>query len=180
MWRNLSNPGVIPLHKSKKSYMGVMGFFMQIRRLLYLVVLCLFAFIEMGRSGLSRRTFEFFSYENNRSVVEDRMLRKTPAMEGDIKTYVKELILGPVSVDFAPLLTKGTQLRSFMYRNGIVYADFSSEAALPVLGGRPIFDGFLALNQGIRRNFRSVSDVKLFVNGNEVFFGEFSKNFTAE
>ena len=157
-----------------------MGFFKQIRRLAYLTVLCFFAFIELGRSGLSRRTFEFFTYDNNRSVVEDRMLRKTGSMENDIKTYVKELILGPVSVDFAPLLTKGTQLRSFLYRNRTVYADFSKEAALQVQGGKPLFDGFLAVNEGIRRNFQSVSDVKLFVNGNEVFFGEFSKIFSAE
>ena len=134
----------------------------------------------MGRSGLSRRTFEFFTYDNNHSVVEARMLRNTASLEDDIKIYIKELILGPVSLDFAPLVTKGTQLRSFMYRNGTVYADFSKEAALPVLGGKPLFDSFLTLNQGIRRNFRSVSDVKLFVNGNEVFFGEFSKFFSAE
>jgi len=155
-------------------------FFRQIRRLAYLVVLCFFAFVELGHSGLSRRTFEFFAFDDHRSVVEDRMLRKTASIEDDIKAYIKELILGPVSVDFAPLVTKGTQLRSFMYRGGTVYADFSNEAALPVQGGRPLFDGFLALNQGIRRNFRSVSGVKLFVNGNEVFFGEFSKFFRAE
>ncbi|MCL1928653.1 MAG: GerMN domain-containing protein [Treponema sp.] len=157
-----------------------MVFFKQIRRLAYLVVLTVFAFIEMGHSGLSRRTFEFFSYENNRSVVEDRMLHKASSREANIKSYVEELILGPVSLDFAPLLTKGTKLRSFMYRNRVVYADFSREAALPIQGGKPLFDSFLTLNQGIRRNFSEVSDVKLFVNGNEVFFGEFSKFFSAE
>jgi spore germination protein GerM len=155
-------------------------FFKQIRRLAYLIVLTVFAFIEMGRSGLSRRTFEFFTYDNNRSVVEDRMLHTASSKEADIKSYVEELILGPVSLDFAPLLIKGTKLRSFMYRNGVVYADFSREAALPIQGGKPIFDNFLTLNQGIRRNFSGVSDVKLFVNGNEVFFGEFSKIFRPE
>ena len=146
----------------------------------YLIVIAVFAFIELGRSGLSRRTFEFFTYDNSRSVIEDRMLRKTQTMESDIKAYVEELILGPVSKDYAPLVTAGTKLNSFMYRNGTVYADFTKEAALPVQGGRPLFDSFLALNGGIRRNFRQISDVKLFVNGNEVFFGEFKKNFSAE
>ena len=157
-----------------------MVFFRQMRRLAYLIVLSIFAFIEMGRSGLSRRTFEFFAYDNNRSVVEDRMLQKTSSIENDIKSYVQELILGPVSLDYAPLVTKGTKLRSFMYRNNTVYADFSKEAVLPVQGGKPLFDSFLTLNQGIRRNFGDVSDVKLFVNGNEVFFGEFSKIFRPE
>ena len=157
-----------------------MVFFRQIRRLAYLVIITLFAFIEMGRSGLARRTFEFYTYDNSRSVVEDRMLHKTSSKENDIKNYVEELILGPVSLDFAPILTKGTQLRSFMVRDNTVFADFSKEAALPVYGGRPLFDGFLTLNQGIRRNFSYVSDVKLFVNGNEVFFGEFLKIFSSE
>ena len=157
-----------------------MVFFRQIRRLSYLVVLSIFAFIEMGRMGLSRRTFEFFAYDNQRSVVEDRMLHKTGVLENDIKNYLEELILGPVSLDFAPLLTKGTKLNSFMLRDGTVYADFSKESGLPVPRGRPLFDGFLTLNQGIRRNFSNVSDVKLFINGNEVFFGEFSKFFSTE
>jgi spore germination protein GerM len=153
---------------------------MQIRRLAYLAGLTIFAFIELGRSSLSRRTFEFFTYDNNRSVVEDRMLHRTSSAEKDIKSYVEELILGPVSLDSAPLLASGTKLRSFMYRDNTVYADFSKEAVLPVYGGKPLFDSFLALNQGIRRNFDSVSDVKLFVNGNEIFFGEFSKFFREE
>ena len=159
---------------------GFLVFFTQIRRLAYLVVIIVFAFIEMGRSGLSRRTFEFYTYENSLSVVEDRMLQKDPIMEEDIKNYVNELILGPVSLDYAPLLTKGTKLRSFMYRERVVYADFSKEAALQVQGGIPLYDSFLTLNQGIRRNFSDVVDVKLFVNGNEVFFGEFSKFFSKE
>ena len=157
-----------------------MAFFKQIRRLAYLAVLTIFAFIEMGRSGFSRRTFEFFVYDGNRSVVEDRMLRKTFSRENDIKMYVEELILGPVSLDYAPLVTKGTALRSFMYRDRTVFADFSRDAALPVHGGGDLYDSFLTLNKGIRRNFSDVSNVKLFVNGNEVFFGEFSKNFSAE
>jgi hypothetical protein len=154
--------------------------FRQIRRFAYLIVLTVFAFIDLNRLGLSRRTFEFFTYDNNSSVIEDRMLRKTQTDESDIKIYIEELILGPVSLDYAPLVSSGTKLNSFMYRDGTVYADFTKEAALPVNSGRPLFDCFLALNQGIRRNFSQVKDVKLFVGGNEVFFGEFIKNFSAE
>ena len=157
-----------------------MALFKQIRRLAYLAVVTVFAFIDMNDAGLSRRTFEFFTFKHNLPVVEDRMLRTTSSLESDIKAYVEEFILGPVSVDFAPLITKGTKLQSFMFRNGTVYADFSGEAVLPIPGGQPLFDGFLALNLGIRRNFPSVTGVKLFVNGNEVFFGEFLKIFSAD
>jgi hypothetical protein len=144
-----------------------------------LAVLAVFAFIQFSRSGLARRTFEFSSFDGN-PVVEDRMLRKGLSREQDIRYYIEELILGPVSVDFAPLITKGTKLASFMYRDRTVYADFSSGAILPVRGGRPLFDSFLAVNRGIRRNFHDVKDVKLFIEGREAFFDEFQKIFGAD
>ncbi|MDR0598590.1 MAG: GerMN domain-containing protein [Treponema sp.] len=156
-----------------------MVFFRQIRRLAYLVVLLVFAFFQMGNSGVARRTFEFFTYEGT-PVVEDRMLRVFPSREQTVKSYVEELILGPVSVDLAPLVTKGVKLRSFMYRDKTVYADFSGDAALPVQGGRPLFESFLVLNRNIRRNFRSVAGIRLFINGNEIFFDEFEKIFGAD
>ena len=154
--------------------------FKQIRRLTYLVILLGFAIFQLATSGLVRRTFEFYAYDDQRSVIEERMLHKTPLPEASIRAYIEELVLGPVSVDLAPLVTAGTRLRAFMYRDGVVYADFTPDAIHPVQGGRPLFDGFLAINQGIRRNFRQVSDVKLFVFGNEVFFEEFEKFFGAE
>ncbi|MDR2210272.1 MAG: GerMN domain-containing protein [Spirochaetaceae bacterium] len=154
-----------------------MGFFKQIRRLVYLAALLGFTFFELFHSRLTRRTFEFPALEDGKLVVEDRMLHKAGSLEQNIRNYVDELVLGPVSVTCAPLLTKGVKLRSFMYRDGTVYADFSGDAVLPVQGGLPLFDSFLALNRGIRRNFRSISAVKLFVNGNEVFFSEFDRIF---
>jgi hypothetical protein len=153
-----------------------MDFFKQIRRLVYLAAVTVFAFFELFHLGMVRRTFEFFTYDGN-PMVEDRMLHKASTMEMDIKKYVEELILGPVSVDLAPLITKGTKLRSFMYRDRTVYADFSGDAVLPVHHGQPLSDGFLGLNRSIRRNFHAVSDVRLFVNGNEVFLQEFEKIF---
>jgi len=145
-----------------------------------LIVLIVFAIIDISRSGLARHTFEFFAFDDKRPVVEDRMLYKSGSVEADIKFYIEELIMGPVSVDLAPLVTRGTTLRAFIFREGTVYADLSREAVHPVPGGRPLFDGFLAINQGIRRNFNAVSDVKLFIHGNEVFFEEFEQIFRQE
>jgi hypothetical protein len=159
---------------------GTLVFFKQIRRLAYLVALTVFAYFELIHSGMARRTFEFSTFDGGKPMAEDRMLHKAASREMDIRQYLEELVLGPVSVDLAPLLPPETKLRSFMYRDGTVYADFSGDAALPVQGGLPLLDSFLALNRGIRRNFRSVSDVKLFINGNEVFFSEFEKIFDSD
>jgi hypothetical protein len=55
-----------------------------------------------------------------------------------------------------------------------VYADLTESALFPLEGSRDVFRGLLTLNEGIRRNFPFVGDVRLFIGGNEAFFNEFN------
>jgi hypothetical protein len=146
------------------------------RRLCYLILIGIFALGEFFISGLVRRTFVFYSNREETSMVEDRMLRRSSSRETDIKRYVDEALLGPVSPDSAPLFPRETRLESFMYRDGIVYADLSESALFPPEGG-DLFRNLLTLNEGIRRNFSFVKGVKIFIGGNEVFFKEFREIF---
>jgi len=169
---------------SSKFFSAIGAFFSnkKYRRLSYLVLICLFALGEFWHSGLVRRTFVFYSYLKGETVVEDRMLRLSSDRETDIRRYIEEVLLGPVSPDLAPLFPRETRLFSFMYREGLVYADLTEAAALPFQdadsGLDPpergeVFRSLLTLNEGIRRNFPYVKDVRLFIGGNEVFFEEF-------
>ena len=142
------------------------------RRFLYLAVIFLVALGEFLYSGLVRRTFIFYSIEDN-TVVEDRLLRRSSDRETDIRRYVDEVLLGPVSRDSVSLFPRETRLHSFIYREGVVYADLTEPAALPPPEGGSVFRSLLTLNEGIRRNFSYVKDVRLFIGGNEVFFEEF-------
>ena len=148
------------------------------RRLFYLVVISLFALGEFLLSGLVRRTFIFYSNIGGNSVIEDRMLRQSSNRETDIRRYVDEVLLGPSSPDSAPLFPRETRLNSFIYRGGVVYTDLSESAALPSGENGDVFRSLLTLNQGIRRNFPQVKDVRLFIGGNEVFFEELRRIFT--
>ena len=143
------------------------------RRLFYLVFLCLIALLDFFHLGLVRRTFLFYYGSEGKPVVEDRLLRRSGERELDIRRYVDEVLLGPVSPDLAPLFPRETRLHSFMYRDGVVYADLTESAALPPVEGGVVFRSLLTLNEGIRRNFSHVRDVRLFIGGNEVFFEEF-------
>ena len=143
------------------------------RRFVYLAALSLFALGEFLFSGLARRTFVFYSTIEGNTVVEDRMLRRASNPETDIHRYVDEVLLGPVSPDLSPLFSRETRLNSFMYRDGVVYADLTESAALPPEGNGDTFRSLLTLNEGIRRNFPKIKDVRLFIGGNEVFFNEF-------
>jgi len=147
------------------------------RRLFFLLAISLFALGEFLLSGLVRRTFIFYSNVGGHSVIEDRMLRHSSDRETDIHRYVDEVLLGPASPDSAPLFPRETRLHSFMFRDGVVYTGLSEPAALPVSGNGDVFRSLLTLNQGIRRNFPQVKDVRLFIGGNEVFFEEFRRIF---
>jgi hypothetical protein len=127
---------------------------------------------------MSRRTFVFYTFDRGEALVEDRMLPRSASREEDIARYVEEALLGPVSLEAAPLLARGARLRSLIFRDGTVYGDLSQSAALPVSGAKTdVFTGMLTLNEGIRRNFSYVSNVKLFIEGNEAFFKEFTDIF---
>jgi hypothetical protein len=151
---------------------GIIGFFgkKHTRRLIYLCILGIAAYGNFLRLGLVRRTFVFYAMRDAVPVVEDRMFSQAASAEDDIIRYVEEVLLGPVSLDTAPLFPRETKLRSLLYREGVVYADLSAPAALPSQGNGDAWRNLDTLNRGIRRNFSFVQDVKLFVEGHEVFF----------
>jgi len=140
--------------------------------LFFLLVLGLIALMDFFRLGLVRRTFVFYSEMEGKAVVENRMLRRSGDRETDIRRYVDEALLGPVTPGSGPLFPRETRLNAFMYRDEVVYSDLTEAAALPSEGG-DVFRSLLTLNEGIRRNFPYIKNVKLFIGGNEAFFEEF-------
>jgi hypothetical protein len=149
------------------------------RYLCFLVLISIVALVDYLVLGLVRKTFVFYSVLEGTQIVEERMQRHSDSPETNMRRYTEEALLGPVSPDAAFLFPGETKLQSFVYRDGVVYADFSESAALSAdsPGAEDVFLGFLTLNEGIRRNFSSVKDVRLFIGGNEIFFNEFRENF---
>lgn len=132
-----------------------------------------FAIFDLANSGFARRTFEFFAFEGGAAVVEDRMIPKSDSKELDIERYVRTALLGPVSLDLAPLFSPGTELRSLLYRDGVLYVDLSESAALPIQGNRDVIQCLETLERGIRRNFSYISELMLFIDGNQIIFQNF-------
>jgi len=140
------------------------------RCLFFIGVLGLLALTQFLVLGLARRTFIFYTVDDGKIVVEDRMLKHSKSREGDIIRYTEEMLLGPVSPDLLPLFPRETRLKSLLYRNGVVFADFSAPAALPPLEGGSTNVNFRTFYAGILRNFPYVKDVRFFVEGNAVTF----------
>jgi hypothetical protein len=144
------------------------------RRLLFIVILTAAAITEFFILGLARRTFVFYTINDGVIVVEDRMLKRASSREGDIARYTEEMLLGPVAPDLLPLFPRETRLKSLLYRNGVVFIDFSIDASLPPLEGGRTLDNFRTFYDGILRNFSYVKDVRFFIEGNAVFIEEFN------
>jgi len=143
------------------------------RSLLLIGILAIVALTEFFVLGLARRTFVFYTINDGVLVVEDRMLKHSKSREGDIIRYTEEMLLGPVAPGLLPLFPRETGLKSLLYRNGVVYADFSVDAALPPLEGGKTIDNFRTFYAGILRNFSYVDDVRFFIEGNAIFTDEF-------
>jgi hypothetical protein len=149
------------------------------RRLALLLILGLAALIEFFVSGLVRRTFVFYTIDGGVLTVEDRMLKRDRSREMELKRYVEEAVLGPVSPGLQVLFPSGTRFRSLLLSEGVVYVDFSEEAALSPDGGEHFRD-FHTLYSGIKRNFPFVTDVRFFIEGRAAYYEEFLQIFTEE
>jgi len=143
------------------------------RRFLIMVILSVLALTEFFVLGLARRTFVFYTVNDGVLVVEDRMLKYSGSREGDIIRYTEETLLGPVAPGLLPLFPREARLNSLLYRNGVVFADFSVDAALPPVEGGRTIDNFRTFQAGILRNFSYVNDVRFFIEGNAIFTDEF-------
>ena len=142
-----------------------------IRSVLIIVILGLVAFLNYYSLGLARRTFVFYTIREGILVVEDRMVKKSNSKEEDIIRYTEEVLLGPVAQDLLPLFLRETRLKTLLFRDGVVYADFTSDAAMPVFDGSwgLTQNNFKTLYDGVFRNFSYVKEVRFFIEGRAVY-----------
>jgi spore germination protein GerM len=148
------------------------------RRVIYLAVLAVCALGEVIIAGSLRQTFVFYAPGRDIEALEERMIRRSSTKEAAIRRYVEEALLGPVSPDLAPLFPRETALHSLLLRDGVVYVNLSLTAALAAAEGVDSFRNLYVLNAGIRRNFRYVKDVRLFIEGTEAYHERFREVFT--
>jgi len=150
--------------------------------LAFLALVLLTALAEFALLGLARRTFVFYADDGKTATVEERMIKRSSSREVNITRYVEETLLGPVSPGSLPLFPQETRLLSLLYRNGVLYADFSKDAALPPIesallpdasAAGDVFSNLQILHSGIKRNFPYVKEQRFFIAGKAAYPGEF-------
>lgn len=115
-----------------------------------------------------RRIFFFQSAENGRVYMETRYEPVRP-VQGGLRLYVDELLLGPETERCLPLFSDGTRTVSCFQRHGDLYVNLSSEALNAGQGASDIKKGIELLRKNIRYNFKSIRTVDVFVDNKPVY-----------
>lgn len=139
------------------------------RAALFLAVLA-FSLVDWGVSGQVRRSYRFREVRGGHYATEIRYLPRVPGgLEAEAAFYVREYLLGPSSIEYDFLFTKGTTLDSFMVRGDRAYVDLSQEAALPVGEQLDLRRSVVELRSGLLRNFPGLGGVEIFIAGREPY-----------
>jgi hypothetical protein len=153
--------------------------------LICLTALAFAAFVDYKIAGRARRTFVFYTVGSRQETVEDRMLYRVEGLlnereEGELRMYISEALLGPVSPNSLPLFSTDTRLISLLYRDGAVHADFTG-AALSIpdsIAPEGYFRSWRIFRDCILRNFGYVKEVNFYIEGNPVFYEAFRETKT--
>ncbi len=114
-----------------------------------------------------RYVFRFESVDQGRTAIESRFL---PAKDGDekIALYVDELLLGARTERSRPIFSPGTKARMCFLRGKVLYVDLSSDLLYQDGNAGDIMESIALFKRNICKNFPSVNEVELFIEGKKI------------
>lgn len=121
----------------------------------------------VNRQGV-RRSFVFASVESGEYNVENRYIPHNPNKD-DVTYYVEEILLGPQTERTKMMFTSGTKVLSCINKDGTLYVNLSADLLQMGNSVMEIRDGMELLKTNILRNFKEISKVEIFVDGNYAF-----------
>ncbi|MDR1894921.1 MAG: GerMN domain-containing protein [Spirochaetales bacterium] len=135
------------------------------------ILLLIFAF-SLGAFFLSAysRVYRVFFYPALHQTFplqgERRLLPRRRGGENNAEEYLREWVLGPQKIDHLRLFPGGTRLISCLFREGVLYLNFSVEFltgqdSVPLSPGEILGETV----RGIRFNFPEVRECLFFVDG---------------
>ena len=132
---------------------------------LFILSLTLFVF----RSDRSVQRVLFFPNETTLELRgEYREIRLRADREADVLQVVRELILGPIQLNSGRVLPRDVEVRSIFLRDWQLYLDLSENVVFPQVPIELGFDEAIgAVKQTIRYNFPRISEIYVFVGGQQ-------------
>jgi hypothetical protein len=133
-----------------------------------LFALSLLLFVQK-RPG-PRRVFYFAGFEGTETQKEVRFLARNP-VQGDVRLFVDELLLGPLTNGYQMLFVPGTKAVMCEEDKRTLYVDLTMDLEAffaPERTALPWEEGAALFRKNIRANFPALRDVVLFINGKEL------------
>lgn len=100
---------------------------------------------------------------------ELRELPRQPTRELEIEYLLREIVLGPMSLQFGRVLPRNLSVLSVLLREDVLYVNLSEHLVFP---SGDLIVGFEQMLEGVKRsvsyNYPGVSEVRFFVNGSPV------------
>jgi hypothetical protein len=125
-------------------------------------------FLTVSARPGDRRVFSFLSYDDDKMHTEVRFLPEE-SVQGSVRLYVDELLLGPQTNRYRILFTQGTRVLSCIQNGSTLYLDLSEEALFNVEPAPPVRTAVEILEKSIKRNFSSIKTVEIFINGKKAY-----------
>jgi hypothetical protein len=131
----------------------------------FLVSLTLFLFFG------GKRDRRYFYFPDNKYLAMDAEMHYVPAgksREKDMKIFLSELVLGPVDIALAPLFPEGTRIRTLVFRDGVLYVDFTRQI-LDFQDKIPLTlpEILTATEKNINSNFMGIKKIIFTIEGRE-------------
>ena len=112
------------------------------------------------------RTLFFVEPVSKAVVMEHRLIADKKDLEQNIELLIKDELLGPSLLVRDSVFPDGTRLNHIMLRDGVLYADLSSEAMFPSAhSGLNFQDSIRILEETISFNFPGIESIIITVEG---------------
>ena len=135
---------------------------------LIILVFIISSFTFLIKRKGTRYTFVFPSANNGKYIIEARRLTKQKNKD-NVNIYADEILLGSTLERTKLLFTSGTKLISCFQRGKVLYLNLSAKSLQMGEGVIELKEGVELLKKNIKRNFKDIDIVEVFINGKLAF-----------
>lgn len=155
------------IQRMKRSYRDILGNRKIVFSTLFMFLLIVTVVCYIAKGAEKKRyVFLYPGSDTGLLTAERRYLRKRSSSEGNVRAFVDDLLLGPVSIDLLRFIPKNTQVLSLMLRDRVLYLNLSTNVVLEE--AEASWDTGMkvqGLANNLYYNFPRLRDVKVFING---------------
>lgn len=132
----------------------------------FLILLVSFLVFTASLEKMQYKVFFFTSRLTGDYRGEMRHIPRTNSVEENIRFFVEDLILGPISISLEPVVSKTTRLNTILLRDNVLFLDFTRE----IFRDHPPFslqESMMMIEKNVKFNFPALKETVISIDGEE-------------